>query len=110
MRASLIAKLESLCHCGLLVSMLMEPLSKSFHLAAQAILSAILLKSRCKDSENRAKYQRKAKKNLQLFRLQVFVFSSDVGDAGTVLRGIKVVVAHDQCTRIAAVKVFQELT
>ena len=43
-------------------------------------------------------------------RLQILIFSSDVVDAGTVLRGVKVVVAHDQCTRIAAVKVFQELT
>ena len=43
-------------------------------------------------------------------RLQVFIFSSYVGDAWTVLRGVQIVMTDDQCTRIAAVKVFQELT
>jgi hypothetical protein len=43
-------------------------------------------------------------------RLQVFIFSSYVGDAWTVLRGVQIVMTDDQCTRIAAMKVFQELT
>ena len=43
-------------------------------------------------------------------RLQVFIFSSYVGDAWTVLRGVQIVMTDDQCTRIAAVKVFQKLT
>ena len=47
---------------------------------------------------------------LPLFGLQVFIFSSYVGDAWTVLRGVQIVMTDDQCTRIAAMKVFQELT
>jgi hypothetical protein len=43
-------------------------------------------------------------------RLQVFIFSSYVGDAWTVLRGVQNVMTDDQCTRIAEMKVFQELT
>ena len=35
-------------------------------------------------------------------RLQVFIFSSYVGDAWTVLRGVQIVMTDDQCTRIAA--------
>ena len=34
----------------------------------------------------------------------------DVLDAGAILLGVKIVVTNDQCTRIAAMKVFQELT
>ena len=52
-------------------------------------------------------YQHIAK---DLFRLQVGVLAGDILDARAVLLRIQVVVTDDQCTRIAAMKVFQELT
>jgi hypothetical protein len=42
--------------------------------------------------------------------VQVGVLADNVLDTRAVLLWIQVVVTHDQCTRIAAVKVFQELT
>ncbi len=42
---------------------------------------------------------------LPLLRLQVGILVGDVWDAGAILPGVEIVMTHDQCTRIAAVKV-----
>ena len=58
-------------------------------------------------------YIKKAKKGTGIavssyhLRLQVSIFMGYVLDAWTVLRGVQIVMTDDQCTRIAAVKVFQ---